>query len=299
MIRILILVFLIGCGSTGKIRPVETVTPTEALKAKVQTYMELNKNRRDEFGWLMPMDCDGLLFNSLAKIAGFPGIDIFAAEEQPGQWRRNGYFDICCPGTGSGSCISRDGFRGLIPLLVILKDVAALRRIHDYGQSHGWIMGKGEVSRTYFNLGIRNQLKRALKIDPDTGEEILTVGDFELHLEVLRIWTEYLISGFLYEFEVDALKQYSKDYPENALYSALYHKFTDGDMSQAISVLMNEKYFPSDRLPTDKDRFTHYLFQRDPGPDWEPCNDSGEQRRCEGLVHNGIDLMFVAWIILN
>lgn len=294
--KILILALILSaCGD--KKRPIETISDTEALRQKYDTYLELAKSEVDQFGWLSPK-CDGLLFNSLASIAGFP-VNPLDAEESPGRFRRHPDFSYCKPGgLGSGSTVSRDQFRGVIPWALVNKRKDVLQRIHDYGMANGWIMGEGEFSRTYFNPSIRNQLKRALDMseDPETTE----LSDYEAHLDVLRIWTESLISGWLFEFEVEALHNYAVRYPDNALFVAMYHKFTDGDMRQAIAILLErEDWFPAHRLPKDTDRFTHYLFQRDPGPDWEPCNDSGEQRRCEGLVHNGIDLMFVAWIILN
>lgn len=291
--KLFLLIFLIACGE--KSHKVDSIGETTALKQKYDLYIDLAKSQVDQYGWLTPK-CDGLGFNSLAAIAGFP-VDPLLAEESPGRFRRYPDFSTCLPGNGSGSTISRDMFRGLFPYLILNKRFDVLRRIHDYGSANGWIMGEGEVSRTWFNPAIRNQLKRILDMpqDPETVEAI----GYEAHLDVLRIWTEYLISGFLYDFEVESLHNYATKYPTNAVYVAMYHKFTDGDMSQAISILLEHPEWFPDRLPTDRDRFTHYLFQRDPGPDWEPCNEEGESRRCEGLTHSGIDLMFAAWLILN
>lgn len=293
--KLLILAILLAaCGS--KKRAVETVSDTEALRQKYDTYLELARDQVDQYGWLSPK-CDGLLFNSLDAIAGFP-VDPLKAEELPGRFRRHPDFSYCKPGgLGSGSTISRDQFRGLLPFLIIQKRKDALQRIHDYGLANGWIMGEGEFSRTYFNPSIRNQLKRALDMEPDP--ETTELSDYEAHLDVLRIWTESLISGFLFDFEVEALHNYADRYPDNALFVAMYHRFTDGNMEQAISILLErEDWFPSDRLPKDTDRFTHYLFQRDPGPDWKPCDQEGK-RHCEGLTHSGVDLRFTAWLILN
>jgi hypothetical protein len=129
-----------------------------------------------------------------------------------------------------------------------------------------------------------------------TGEATLTIAeDYEAHLEVLGIFAEYFIQGFLYAYEIDVLHNYAETYPDNALFSALYHAFSDGDQSNAVRILLTEKWFPANRLPKDTDRFTHYLFQRDPGLDWEPCGTEG--RPCEGLTHTAIDFHFVYWIL--
>jgi hypothetical protein len=91
------------------------------------------------------------------------------------------------------------------------------------------------------------------------------------------------------------LKDYAENHPRNALFQALYHKFTDGVQDVAIETLLDESLFPADRLPTEQDRYTHYLWQRDDSEDWKPCGSA--ERRCEGLKHAGIDLMLVVKIL--
>lgn len=299
LIIAILITFMFSCGK--KSHGVDTVGDTTALKEKFDRYVELAKSTVDEYGWLTPK-CDGLLFNSLAAISGFP-VDPMLAEQSPGRFRRHPDFSKCKPGLppgeGSESDWSRDQFRGLMPWALINKRFDVLRRIHDYGQSVGWVMGEGDISRTWLNPVFRNQLKRALDLPPDPEKEPMELSGYPAHLDVLRIWTEYLMSGFLYSFEVDSLKDYAERFPENALYVAMYHKFTDGEMAQAIDTLVNHPEWFPENLPTDKDRFTHYLFQRDPGANWEPCREEGEMYRCTGETHSGIDLMFAAWLILN
>jgi hypothetical protein len=118
---------------------------------------------------------------------------------------------------------------------------------------------------------------------------------YEAHLDVLRIHTEFLINGFLEDYELKKLKEYRDQSPENALFQAMYHKF-DGNQEVAISILMDESIFPADRLPTDGEYTTHYRWERDPGPDWQPCN---EERPCTGKPHTGVDFLFAAHIVLN
>ena len=51
---------------------------------------------------------------------------------------------------------------------------------------------------------------------------------------------------------------------------------------------MDEKLFPSDRLPTATDRCEAYLWQRNGGSDWEPCP--------RDKLHDGVDFLIAAYI---
>jgi hypothetical protein len=293
--RFFILLFLLSCG-THKPVPVEDSSVWGKVRAKRDTYIELAKAQVDSYGWLNP-PCDGLLFNSLAAYSGFP-VNPMLAEREPGLWERHPAFD-CYKGGAKGSSVSRDMFRGLFIYLLSMQDRDALIRVREYGKAHGWVMGSGEWSRTYFNPLIRNQLARMIdETEPRQEEEEDTIA-YEDHLAVLGIYTEYLIYGKILDIELKTLEAYAKDHPRNALFQALYHKFSDGDQSRALEVLLDETLFPADRLPTEQDHFTHYLWQRDEDEDWQPCDPRPEQKRsCEGgLSHAGVDFIFAVAVI--
>ena len=80
--------------------------------------------------------------------------------------------------------------------------------------------------------------------------------------------------------------------PENALFSYVLHKYSDGDFSAAITTLMDEKLFPANRLPCAKDRKEQYLWQRELGSDWQPNPGSSEE-------FPGCDFLFLANLILS
>jgi len=287
--------------SFQKQKPVKTRNPVDELQKKMALYASASIRTVDGFGWLSP-PCDGLLFNSLAATAGM-NINIMSAEEAPGRWRRHPDFSTCKPFSGSKSTISRDMFRGLFIYLLKMKDTPALERIRNYGESRNWFMGEAEdpttaLGRTWFNPIIRNQLDRM--IDSFSPKTMTTeLGGYEAHLDVLRIYTEYLISGYLEEYELDQLKKYRDTNPRNALFQAMYHAFKDGDQTNAIKILMDESLFPADRLPDETNYYTHYLFERDMGPDWLPCNQAGDERRCTGRQHSGVDFLFAAYIVTS
>lgn len=295
---LLILLAMLGCKDHKPV-PIKEHSEWGRLMDKQALYMRKQLELVDEYGWLSPK-CDGLLFNSLAAYAGSP-VNPLLAEEAPGRWRRYPNFELCKPGSGSATTISRDMFRGLFIYLLKTQNVDAMRRIVQYGEANGWMMGEGTdptttFSRTYFNPLIRNQLKRMIDNTEPMLEEVEVASDYEAHLEVLKIYTESLIYGKIDEWDLKTLKYYAENYPRNALFQALYHKFTDGDQDDAISILLDESLFPADRLPTDQDRFAHYIFQRDPGDDWKPCGSS-DKRPCEGLTHAGVDFTFAVSLL--
>jgi hypothetical protein len=79
--------------------------------------------------------------------------------------------------------------------------------------------------------------------------------------------------------------------PNNPLFAFLY-----GNLHKAYQILMNEKYFPNNRLPTNKDRFEEWLVQRDfeDKVAWKPAPDHDKLKE-----FSGGDYLFVAGIILQ
>lgn len=302
-----IILILLGCGRTKK--PRATINEVDRLKEKVSRYVEYQKSIADDYGWLPPK-CDGLLFNSLAAVSGFPVDPMKAEENLSGKWQRHPAMDCYTDEKdGSKSEISRDMIRGLEVYLLKQKDLAALERIKKYGEEHDWVMGAGLLSRTYFTPVMRWQLDALIKHlsppalfvwfteDPE-GNSIFTKPGFEGHLHVLKIMLNGMMYGAISEVELFILRQYTLDNPSNALYQALYHKYKDGDQSAAISILFDTSLFPDSGLPQDSDRYAHYLWQRDFGDDWRPCTVEGE-RKCEGVTHAGVDFLLAAKVAMG
>jgi hypothetical protein len=112
---------------------------------------------------------------------------------------------------------------------------------------------------------------------------------YEKHLDAVHIITASMKRGGVLPQDYETIRLYAEESPRNALFQALYHRFKDGDQTQAVAILLDEKLFPSDRLPTSADRCEEYLWQRDDRPnDWEPC-DKGKQ-------HDGVDFLVAAWV---
>lgn len=296
---------LIGCAKNNRSSP--TQNPLAEVQAKRDLYVELAKEQVDGYAWLPPR-CDGLLFNSLAAYSGF-AVNPMLAEKMPGLWERHP--DFSCMGNGSKSTISKDMFRGLFLYLLQRGDRAALQRIKDYCDAHEVLggtscaMGEAVDQESYYGRvvmtpAMRYQLDRMLGVSVTerhkVSEPLQLKGDFEAHLDVLSIYLDYKIDGGLSDADVRTLHDYAEVSPRNGLFQILAHKFGDGDQSRAIEILLDESLFPASRLPTDQDHYTHYLWQRDDGSDWDKCGSS-EQRPCENVTHPGIDLMFAVKLL--
>jgi hypothetical protein len=304
--RLLLLTLLVACSST-KHEPQATINLLGDVKAKRDRYIEYAKSMQDEYGWL-PSKCDGLLFNSLAAFSGFP-VNPLMAEETSGRFRRHPDFSDCKPGSGAKSTISKDMFRGLWLWLWQQQDVDTFHRIYEYGDLNDWVMGEAEDDESFYGRVLLTpamifELKKMIDalelkltgIVWNSLEETFLRDSYAAHLHILNIYAEAQINGKT--DDVKTLKSYAEREPRNALFQALYHKFSDGDQTAAINILMDESLFPADRLPTSADNYcSHYLWQRDMDEKdiagfeyWKPCPH-------EGQTHPGIDLMLVAKII--
>jgi hypothetical protein len=280
MLRLFIILLLVSCSKKPEKKP-QIVHPLVAQKAEL--YKSLQK------GWAHQGGCDSLGFSSLCLMAGgCSDVNIFDAEGEPGRWYRNPG-KRCYDDGNSKSDISKDMFIMLWPHLYLKGDKAALQRIWDYGKSNNWVMGRGYISRTFLTpplvLVLNEMITSSVAIETEDKQN---KAGFEKHLDLIAIFTRGIMRGGISDVDYETLRVYSEESPNNALAKALYHKYKDGDQSETIAIFNNEKLFPADRLPSAKDRCEEYLWQRDPGSDWEPCDSD--------KIHDGVDFLFAAFV---
>ena len=285
---------LAGCG---KISQKQIPKIPEQLAAKRELYKSLQHSFLDPYGF-SPNKCDSVLFTSLCKTAGgCEAADIFAAEskDEPGRWYRNALHD-CFDTGGSASDISKDMFAGIGTYLVNTGDDAARRRIAAYGSAHDWVMGRGPLSRTYLTPPLRWIFSDSVTVATDDWIPTPTNKGYTAHLDVLSILLRATARGNkTTQIELQYLKAQRDRVPRNAMFQAAYHKYANegpgraADQSAATSILLNEKWFPADRIPDNRNYCTDYLWQRDDEPnDWGPCSD--------GHKKDGIDFLFATWV---
>ncbi len=239
-------------------------------------------------------DCDSLLFTSLTEAARESSFDITRFRDKRGAWHRNVDHDCYVMGN-SGSTISRDMLLGLYWYTWIKRRRDIAKQLLAYAWEHNFIMGKGEISRTYMTMNMLNtlaHLNQALGNKLSWPERILLylptsfprfAEGYEAHLAVLHMLLreEMGLHGYQEAFDI-----YRQEHPANALFL-----YAAGMPHAAKEMLMDSRLFPRYRLPTEKDRRGGWLWQRDWGDSWLP--GSGEKR------HSGGDFLFVSYLILR
>lgn len=286
-----------SCG-THKPHSNNNIQRDSELRHKIDVYKELILNHQDSKGFIMTEECDSVLFSSL--ISEIIPVEIEVAKDQDNSWhRRPVYYENCYPDY-SESEISRDMFIGIFRYIWKNKRLDLAEEIFQYGLDNNWIMGKGLISRTYLTPNMRTLLSEIIYRLGGEDHYIYRslpilyskTDGFKAHLQVLNILLEGELKKELSKSRIELLKQYAEDNPRNALMTYTYHKYTDGDMSSVIDVLMDETLFPIDRLPTNHDRDTAWLWQREE-VEWKPSKEGDSKE------YTGGDFLFVANLISN
>jgi len=283
---LLIAILLFGCKSK---KEVESTVRDPNIAAKAGVYMDLHRGYAHD-------KCDSVGFTALCKMTGgCQDADLFASQGQPGQWFRSPEKD-CLDKGESSSDISKDMFVMLFNYFYSVKNKDALVDIKDYGAANNWVMGRHDGTADGFArvfMPPDMSLMLVSMIDGiNTGEENTNFpinSGFRAHLDVLWLFLKAQTQGYLSEMDYSTIKEQAKREPRNALFQAMKSRFDDGDQSAAIGILSDETLFPSSRLPAASDRCEEYLWQRDNGSDWAPCDKAGK-------VHDGVDFLLAAWV---
>lgn len=293
MLKVAVCLILIPAfGCTKKNTPKETQNDLATLKQKVTEYRSLNAGVADQFGYVHSK-CDGVGFTALCKIGGgCPMANIFASEDilTPGRWYRYPTHD-CFPLESRSDDSNDHAIMRMLYFYVDNHRDVALREL-SYLRSTGFELGRNDGSKegkeaTDFAYPVLlNQLAGR-----STFITAINTTGYINHLFALYALLDAELAGHMDPTALLAIRGLVKSQPRNAIYQAILHKYTDGDQTAAIAVLLDESLFPAHRLPTSADRCEEYLFQRDDGSDWKPCS--------EGRVHSGTDLLFASWVIVG
>lgn len=299
----------VSCASEEKPLRMYTMrnsTVKAQLMDKYRLYVSLlaqQQRYHGDSGWLTK-DCDGLLYNSLAAAAGIPGINIEAAKDATGQWFRtpskNCYPDV------SPSTISRDMFWGLSYWIFVNYRADIINEIIDYGRKRqnqigSWVMGQGDITRITIRANMQATLYwlRYRLTGIDNRQKYLpqywttSTKGYATHLEFLHMFMYGLTTGAIDERGYRVMAEHLRRQPQNALFAAIMSRFGANTIDQALSTLFNERLFPKDRLPTNNNYCTDYIFARDyAAHDWLPCQQHEDYVR-------GIDFIFASAILLN
>jgi hypothetical protein len=291
-----LLITAIGCGKEGK---QTTTNSIEMLNQKLRVYKQLAIQWQDDVTGWFDFKCDGLMFNSLVGIA-IDTVDVQIAEStnEPGRWFRTPEHD-CLVTNRSKSDISGDMLLGLMWWSWYNSRLDILESLWDYGIRNNWVMGEGDIGRTFLEPRLQKTLAHAIYYLGGPRHEVhLAYPDvwipglkgFRAHLEVLQILLRGEMKGSVTHQMVKTLEHYADNNPTNALFQYAYNRFTTGNQIKAMSILLNAAIFPADMLPTNSNYKADWLWQRD-GEDLLPGTEPRQ--------HYGADFIFLAELIVR
>jgi hypothetical protein len=302
---------------------VASETRVDMLEDKYKTYLKLSQSQRDSDGFIETHECDSLLFSGLLGCVPGSKVNIDAARDAEGKWLRRPVSHPPCYDCANewilkdrlvstykyykengfdkdgirtlfekgSSSISRDMLVGLAWYAYYNKRLDISEGVIKYALSNKLIMGNGTPTRTLMSPGLLSTYawisyklggpSRWLLRHIPQFESKSMVG-FQAHLSVLHILLRNKLTTK--NKHKDLLLQQAKRQPNNALF-----QFAAGHVDAAKALLSNNIWFPEDRLPTAKDRDAQWLWQRDDGDDWLPCDSD--------KIHSGADFLFCYWLI--
>lgn len=316
---ILSLTLLTSCGWFFEEEKETKSSPSkvEALSTKLDLYIELLPQVQDKFGFILTDKCDSLVFTGMiaasSRVQKVDPIALQEAEKSPGEWyRRPTFYPECWSVGESRSTISRDQLMGVMWYTYAHKRLDIAQALWDYGQAHNWAMGNGRLAGadTFFHPHIPTlaQLLFHLsdgKIDHSSRlgpVDVFSVDSDESYSKELFVWHMLLraeIYGRTTDLSLGSVKKLAEGEPRNPLFQYAYHLFTDGNIDPAIDLLLNEKYWPADRLPTSYDRCDEWITHQNFGYHWEPCKVSEDGNTIPEVVHSGGDFIWLANLILD
>lgn len=237
---LLIALLLLSCA---KNKPVESKASLEDLQAKRDLYVELIKDP-----YALVERCDGLTFIGLFDAYG-RRVDIYAHEyDNDGVWHRS--VQPCYSVGDSRSEVSFEGLLGATHSLLARHDMAGLKRMYDYLEDNSWIAGEGPAEYTRV-LQLRPLLKAIVDSDLriSNSEDASVLSGYKGNVVADYLAVHAVAFGYLKSWHTALLKELYRKNPGSPIYSGMYHKFTDGDTSEAVTALADETMFPADALP--------------------------------------------------
>lgn len=304
---ILIAFALTSCGKFVKPKKKKDVPAAELLAAKQDLYVNNIATHQDEYGFILTDECDSLIFSGLLSAAR-PDLNINIAKAEDVsdsgnvQWFRRPNHDCGPAFDNSRSTISRDMIVGLMWHMWRNKDVdMAVRLMKDLRSRTYYLRGEGTVGELLMTPAMMQTLAEMIfrmggpTYDVERALPAIfsvTESGFVAHLTTLHILLRAEIYGGIFASDRAILKAYYEREPKNPLFSAAVHKYTDGDMSEPVGLLMDNGEWPNDRLPTTSNHCDNWPIQRTyDEKNWGACSPLKE--------HTGAELVVIYNLIIK
>jgi len=268
----------------------------DALLIQEKSYRLLGQFHRGDYGFVHTDRCDSLLLSSLVGCRKDFPVDIIQAKDESGYWHRRPLSLPECYPEHSKSSMSRDMLIGLLVHATFKNNHLAWSTLNSI-QNQNYVMGVGDPSRLIMMPGLERSFSKlsgsnstiSKSYQPWNGK----LKGYAVKLELLHIMCLGKIDGGITESALACLKKYSDSSKDDILALLLYSLYS-GDQSalkQATSLLLNEKLFPKNRLPTSKDRSVDWYFNAQNPNDVAPSDDD------EISEHPGMDFLFYMWVL--
>lgn len=271
----------------------------EALQKKAALYLQETKKYEDSEGFILSKHCDSTLVSGLYAASGGEA-NLEAARD--GFWYRRPIERPCFPDY-SASTISRDMMLGIYWYCWEKEKLELAEATYEHAKAHSFVMGKGDPTRLIMNpggeatlaeicyrLGGKNRWLARHQIQ--TWPTSLT--GYRVHLLMLHSLLRCKLLGYSDLKMYKAFKHYAENNPLNPLHQFAYRLFTDGDMNTVVELLMDERFWPNDRLPKRKDRVNDWITAREYDENWQPATEGDLEQE-----HPGGDFLFVAQLVLS
>lgn len=305
VVTLLVILFLL-LASCGRNPASKSTPPPPDLSRKYQFYLSELESHKDSYGFVTPKG-DSLLFTCLANFAGSTADYTKAlVDGRPIRHPEITSADSSTP-------ISKDMMMGVMYCAYSARDSGFVSSIREYGEKNNWDLCPDNIG--FDNIPVEDRIGRCI-MSPEVVYELAVMSGylvsdikpglnfldyvinykdlrgFEAHLLVLRVGLVGLMRGYLTDRELAIVEFHSSRQPRNALYSAIYHKFSDGVQTSTEAILRDSNLFPNEALPASANRCTDYLWQReDEARDWAPCDSN--------KGHNGVDFIVAyRWMMI-
>jgi hypothetical protein len=250
-----------------------------SLSDKAALYQSELAGYRDADGFLAVERCDSLLWTGLHSASIGGGLNLQAAETEPGKWlRRPPQYGKCA------RSLSRDSLRGVLVHSVFNNDPDQLSELWRYYHSSGGFADSGLdsiITPQFAGLIARALIFLEAPCDSLCQLEALVPNPwtsgflgFEAHLQALDALVEVRISGgSVPDGAVHRVSEAWVRNPINPFLAALHHRLTGAQESASLAEgsLMDASRWPEGRLPNGDTICDDWPTQREYGPDWNPC----------------------------
>lgn len=284
---------LIGCGKKKEELP--ALEDVEALRTKYAAYHDASAADVGAREGFVADQCDDLLFTGLRSLVA-PETDLTKAQLAPGEWTRRRVAMPECYPDHSASRISRDMLLGVAWWAHVTGQKGAAADIVGYADANEGIMGPGLTSRTQIRAQLYGTFAKLAGLKkPEAAIPLVVTGlelGFERHLAAWHLLLRARLNGGMDEGYVWWLRKMADAEPGNALFAFLVARYDSGDYAKTLAILLDETHWPADRLPTNVNHCTPWVWEHDAAEKaWAPCEKDAQW--------SGSDWLVVARLVLD